>query len=72
MQLSGARPLSCNQRYFIPTHRFPPTLGEDAAACQLKRKLDDTHDISRRLRHLSTHQVIERELKSGAGTLIEG
>jgi hypothetical protein len=39
-QLSGARPRRPNRIYFVPTHRFPPTINEDEVACSLHRKLD--------------------------------
>jgi hypothetical protein len=39
-QLGGARPRRPNRSYFIPSHRFPPTINEDDAACPFRRKLD--------------------------------
>jgi hypothetical protein len=44
-KLSGARPHQIIRSYFIPTHRFPPTINEDDAACPLQRKLDISIDM---------------------------
>jgi hypothetical protein len=38
-QLSGARVWILNRNYLIPTHRFPPTINEDQAACPIQHKL---------------------------------
>jgi hypothetical protein len=38
-QLSGALLRNARQTQFIQTHRFPPTINEDATACPLQQKL---------------------------------
>jgi hypothetical protein len=39
-QLCGTRQRRAHRGYFIPIHRFPPTINEDDAPCPLQRKLE--------------------------------